>query len=104
MRYSLRVNIHIIIAPRRKAKNFSSLYFDTENSSIIISEAEIYIKLPIYFFTLPAEIERNVASNITLIPESKMPSKQPKGVISEKQTINFSIVSLSIFDLFKCIP
>ena len=38
---------------------------------------------------IPAEIERNVASSITLIPERKMHSKKPKGVICEKQTIDF---------------
>jgi hypothetical protein len=38
------------------------------------------------------------------MPDKHIPKIDPTGVINEKQTINFNTVSLSILDLFKCIP
>ena len=91
------MNNAIITDPSRNPTNFRTLFPPTENSSTITSDAEMYKNVP-------AEIDKNIASNKELIPLKIIPNKIPAGVVNEKSITRTIRTSRSILDLFKLIP
>lgn len=87
----------IIIDPRKNPANFKTLLPPTENSSTITSDALIYKKVP-------ADIDKNIASKIELIPLRIIPITIPAGVVNENNVTSTIRTSLSIPDLLRFIP
>lgn len=84
-------------APNTNPRNLLILFWLTENSSVITSDAEMYKKVP-------AENDKKIASKYLFIPFSIIPISIPIGVVNANTIKSTITTPPSNLDLNKFIP